>query len=129
MKIRFITKTIHAFLDYPVAFMLMLAPFLLGLGASNPLAKWLSVGTGIAAFLLTVLTDHKLGVLRVLPYGVHLAVDGLVGAVFLVAPFVLGFEGTDAYFYWANGLAVATVVSLHSPEVESTTDVSAHPIS
>ena len=92
------------------------APFLLGLGSSHPAAKWLAVVTGLAAFLLTLLTDHKLGVLRILPYLVHLAVDSLVGIVFLLTPFVLGFNGLDALYYWANGAAVMLVVSLHKPE-------------
>lgn len=113
---RFITKDIHALLDYPVAFALIGLPFLLGLGDSHPAAIWLSVGTGVAAFVLTVLTDHKLGVIRVLPYSVHLAVDALVGVTFAIAPFVLAFTGPDAWFYWANAAAVLTVVSLHKPE-------------
>ena len=36
MSLRFVTRTIHAYLDYPVALALMGLPFLLGLGASNP---------------------------------------------------------------------------------------------
>ncbi len=116
MNIRFVTKSIHAFLDYPVAIMLMTAPFVLGLGETQPLALWLSVATGVAAFILTLLTDHILGVFRVLPYSVHLAVDALVGVTFLIAPVALGFQGIDAWFYWANGAAVLTVVGLHRPE-------------
>lgn len=113
---RFVTKTIHAYLDYPVAVLLMTMPFLLQLGSSNPMAKWLSVATGFAALVLTVFTDHKLGIIRVLPYSVHLAVDFLVGVVFAIAPFALGFSGLDAVFYWVNAAAVLTVVSLHKPE-------------
>ena len=113
---RFVTKTIHAYLDYPVAALLMAMPFLLQLGSSNPLAKWLSVATGFAALVLTIFTDHKLGAIRVLPYSFHLAVDFLVGVVFAISPFALGFSGLDAIFYWANAAAVLTVVSLHKPE-------------
>ena len=116
MDIRFITKQIHAYLDYPVAIVLMAAPFILGLGESLPLAKWLSFGTGVAALFLTVLTDHQLGLIRLLPYWVHLAVDFLVGVVFLAAPFAFGFSGIDAMFYWVNAAGVLTVVSLHQPE-------------
>ncbi len=119
MDPRFVTKTIHAYLDYPVAFALIAVPFVLQLGASNPLALWLSVGTGVAAFVLTVLTDHKLGVFRVLPYRFHLAVDFMVGVVFALAPLVFGFTGIDAVYYWVNAAAVLTVVSLHRPEPES----------
>ena len=116
---KFITQQIHAFLDYPVAIALMVLPFLLGLGDSHPLALYLSVGTGVAAFILTLLTDHELGVVRIIPYKVHLIVDFLVAVVFIITPLILSFEGLDAYYYWANGGAVLIVVSLHkaNPEV------------
>lgn len=116
MNPRFVTKTMHAYLDYPVAVSLMALPFVLQLGKSNPLALWLSVGTGLAAFVLTLLTDHKTGVFRLLPYSFHLAVDFLVGVTFALAPIVLGFTGIDALYYWLNAAAVLTVVTLQKPE-------------
>lgn len=115
MDPRFVTKTLHAYLDYPVALMLMGAPFLLGLGDSHPAAFWLSVVTGVAALLLTVLTDHHLGLIRVLPYRLHVAVDGVVGVTFLAAPLALGFAGLDLVYYLANGAVVVTVVGLSKP--------------
>ena len=116
MNPRFVTKNMHAFLDYPVALGLIVMPYVLRLGSSQPAALWLSVVTGIAAFVLTLLTDHKLGVFSILPYSFHLIVDGLVGVVFLVAPAVFGFTGMDAWFYWINGSAVMVVVGLHRSE-------------
>lgn len=113
---KFITKRIHAFLDYPVAVALMVLPFVLGLGSANSMALYLSVITGAAAFILTLLTDHHLGVLRIVPYKLHLIVDFVVAITFLIAPFIFSFEGIDAYYYWINGIAVITVVSLHKPE-------------
>ncbi|MCZ4279919.1 hypothetical protein O4H49_03960 [Kiloniella laminariae] len=113
---RFVTKTVHAYLDYPVAISLIALPFVLELGGSHPAALWLSVVTGVAAFILTILTDHHLGLIRVLSYRFHLVVDFAVGALFTLIPFVLGFHGIDAIYYWVNGLAVLTVVSLHKPE-------------
>lgn len=99
MSLRFITKDIHAFLDYPVALTLMAAPFVLGLGVSSPIAIWLSVAVGIAALILTIFTDHKLGIVRLFSYRFHVLVDALVGVLFLAAPFILGFAGLDAYYY------------------------------
>lgn len=125
MNPRFVTKDIHALLDYPVALALLGAPFLLGLGESAPAAKWLSVGTGVAALVLTIFTNHKLGIIRVLPYWFHVLVDGLVGVTFVIAPFVLGFKGLDAWFYWANAAAVLTVVSLSQPSLLSMTQAGA----
>lgn len=118
---RFITKSIHAYLDYPVALGLITMPFLFGLGETAPLAFWLSVITGVAAFALTVLTDHHLGVIRVLPYSLHLAVDGLVGIVFVAAPILLGFAGLDFWYYMVLGLTVLAVVGLHQPEDNTAT--------
>lgn len=118
MDPRFVTKRMHAYLDYPVAISLMVLPFVLGLGSSNPPARWLAVATGVAAFVLTLFTDHHLGVYRVVPYWLHLSVDRLVGVVFVAAPFVLHFTGIDAWYYWANGAAVLIVTSLHKPEIE-----------
>lgn len=114
---KFVTKRIHAFLDYPVAIALMTLPFLLGLGDSNPLALYLSVATGVAAFVLTLLTDHHLGAFKVISYKLHLIVDFAVAIVFILAPFIFAFEGIDAMYYWINGAAVLIVVSLHKPEV------------
>lgn len=114
---KFITKRIHAFLDYPVAIALIVLPFLLNLGSSNDIAFYLSVATGVAAFILTLLTNHHLGVFRVISYKMHLVVDFAVAIVFIAAPFIFSFEGIDAYYYWINGGAVLTVVSLHKPEL------------
>ena len=121
MSLRFVTRHIHAYLDYPVAAALMILPFVLGLGESNVMALWLSVVTGVAALVLTILTDHHLGLIRVLPYKLHLAVDLIVGLTFLAAPSILGFAGLDAAFYWLNGAAVVAVISLSAPEAEGVT--------
>lgn len=116
---KFVTKRIHAFLDYPVAIALIVLPFLLDLGNSMPFALHLSVVTGVAAFVLTVLTDHHLGVFRVVSYRIHLMIDFIVALVFMLAPFIFAFEGIDAYYYWINGIAVLTVVSLHKSDVRT----------
>ena len=127
MNIRFVTKTVHAFLDYPVALSLLATPFLLGIGSSNPLALWVSVVTGAAAFILTLFTDHKTGVIRVLPYWLHVAVDRLVGITFVAVPFVLGLHGLDAGYYWANGAAVLLVTfALNAPESDNLATRSVH---
>lgn len=114
---KLITQKIHAFIDSPVALALIGLPFLLQLGSSNPLAFYISVATGIAAFFLTLLTDHETGVFKVFSYKFHLIVDFAVGLTFVIAPFILGFKGIDLFFYLANGLAVLLVVGLHKEEI------------
>jgi hypothetical protein len=117
MHLRFVTKTIHAYLDYPVALSLLALPFILGIGVDNPWARWISPAAGAAAFILTMLTNHPTGVIRVIPYWLHVVVDRLVGVVFLVATFVFGFHGFDAWYYLANAIAVLLVTTvLNAPE-------------
>lgn len=113
---RFMNKNLHAYLDYPVALGLIVMPFVFGLGVENTLALWLSVITGVAAFILTVFTDHHLGLIRVLPYKLHLMVDFLVGVAFVVAPSVLGLSGLDAMYYWLLGAIVLIVVVLDNTQ-------------
>ncbi len=112
----FITKRIHAFLDYPVAIALVTLPFILSLGSSSAIAFQLSVATGVAALILTLLTDHHLGLFKVIDYKFHLLVDFIVGVVFVLAPFIFSFEGLDAYYYWLNGITILIVVGLHKSE-------------
>ncbi|MDA8586416.1 hypothetical protein N9L47_09130 [Rhodobacteraceae bacterium] len=117
---RFMNKTLHSYLDYPVALGLIAMPFLLGVGTGNPIALWLSVVTGVAALTLTVFTNHQFGLVKLIPYKLHLSVDFMVGVAFVAAPFVLGFAGLDAAYYWVLGATVLLVVAL-----DNTTNVAA----
>jgi uncharacterized membrane protein len=113
MAFRFVTKNIHAYLiDYPVAVVLLIAPFVLKLGQSGPVAMWLSVVTGVAALGLPMLTDHPTGVIKIIPYSVHLWVDRAVGIVFLGALFLFGFSGIAAWYYGVLGVAVLLTTSV-----------------
>jgi hypothetical protein len=69
MQIRFVTKPVHAYLiDYPVAIVLIVAPFVLKLGQGGSAAIWLSVVAGVAALMLAAMTDHPTGVVKLIPY-------------------------------------------------------------
>jgi hypothetical protein len=47
----------------------------------------MAVGSNrVAAFALTVLTHHETGIVRVVPYSLHVAIDFWVGRVFVVRP-------------------------------------------
>jgi hypothetical protein len=118
MSFRFVTKSIHAYLiDYPVAIVLIAAPVVLKLGQSGPAAMWLSIAAGVAALLLAALTDHPTGLVRIIPYWLHLRVDRAVGVVFIIAPFAFKFAGLDAWYYWVLAAAVLLTTSvLNAPE-------------
>src|SRR3979411_2728324 len=100
MSFRFITKSIHAYLiDYPVAIVLIAAPFVLKLGQSGPVAMGLSVVVGVAALRLAALAVQPPGFVRSIPYWLHLWVNRGGGGVFVIAPFAFRFFGLDAWYY------------------------------
>lgn len=115
MSFRFVTKSIHAYLiDYPFAIVLLTAPFVLELG---PVATWLSVVSGIAALLLPAVTDHQTGLVRIIPYWLHLWVDRAVGVVFVIAPFAVKSSGLDAWYFWVLAAVVLLSTSVfNAPE-------------
>jgi hypothetical protein len=121
MSFRFVTKSIHAYLiDYPVAFLLIVAPFVLKLGQSNHMAIWLSLVVGVAALLLAALTKHPTGIIPIIPYWLHLWIDRAVGVLFVMAPFAFNFTAVDAWYYWVLAFAVLLVTSvLNAPEESS----------
>src|SRR5260370_4857661 len=117
MSLRCSTKSRHAYLiDYPVAIVLIAAPCVLKLGQSGPVAMWLSVVVGVAALLLAALTDHPTGLVRIIPYWLHLWVDRAVGVVFVIAPFAFKFPGLDACYSWFLAPpALLTTSALNAP--------------
>ena len=121
MPFRFITRSIHTYLiDYPVTVALMVAPFLLKLGKSSPVGLWLSVVTRVTALLLQALTDHPTGLVRVIPYWLHLWVDRALGVVSITAPFAFHFTGPYSRYYWVLAAAVLLRTSvLNAPEVSA----------
>lgn len=112
MKLRFISPTMHGLVDYGAAVGLILIPFALGLGESNSMALWFSVATGAAVVVVSVLTDYRYGLFRTIPFDGHLTIDLLAATAFMAAPFLFGFEGLDAHYYWINAAVVYLVVAL-----------------
>ena len=112
MNIRFLSPRLHGVVDYAAAAGLIVPPFLLGLGASAPLAFWLSVGSGVAVIGYSLLTSYAYSAAPVLPFKLHLLIDFAAAVAFAVAPFVLGFSGLDAVYYWVMAAAVLVVVAV-----------------
>jgi hypothetical protein len=121
MPFHFISKSIHTYLiDYPIAIVLMVAPFLLKLGKSSPVALWLSVVTRVTPLLLPAFTDHATGLVRVIRYWLHLWVDRALGVISITSPSAFHFTGLDAWYYWVLAAADLLTTSVPSaPEVSA----------
>ena len=112
MNARILSPAIHGVLDYAAAAALIAAPFVLDLGATSPIALWLSGAGGIGLSGYSQLTDYSYAAVRLLPFNTHLALDLAAGATFVAAPFVFGWSGVTAWYYVVMGAGVAVVVAL-----------------
>ena len=116
MNRKILTPAMHGLLDYAAAAGLIVLPFLLDLGATSPMARWLSVVAGIGLVIYSLVTDYALGLLRVLSFRAHLVLDVAAAVVFIAAPFALGWEGLVLGYYLVMGLGVIAVVALSTME-------------
>jgi len=91
MKI--IPKFYHGVLDYLSGLLLLAGPNLLGFAETGGATAWMPRLVGLMILLQALMTDYELGVMKLVPIGMHLIVDYIVGAFLLIAPFVLGISG------------------------------------
>ncbi|MDQ5825256.1 MAG: hypothetical protein M3441_13770 [Chloroflexota bacterium] len=89
-----VPRPLHAVLDYLWSASLFAAPHLFGF--SNDERAVLFCRTKAAtAFVISLLTRYELGLIKVLPFNMHLAGDALDAVVGLAAPSVVGFDKND----------------------------------
>ena len=111
MQFQFLPPTVHGALDYLAASALIVMPVILGL---TGVAFWMSVAGGAGLVLYSLLTDYRFGIVRVLSFDLHLALDLAAGAAFIVAPFALAFDAFTSIYYFVMGAGVIAVVALSS---------------
>ena len=61
----FIPPFVHGLLDYPLAAVLIVLPFVLDF--DNGAAKWIAVALGVGAAVLAVGTAWQTGIVRIIP--------------------------------------------------------------
>ncbi|TQF29717.1 hypothetical protein [Bradyrhizobium sp. UNPA324] len=107
-----ITKSIHTYLiDYPVAIVLMVAPFRLNYGKTSPVALWLSAVTRATALLPPTFVDHTTGLIRIIRSWLHLWVDSALDAISIAAPSAVHFGVPYVWYYWILATAVLLTIS------------------
>ncbi len=101
---KFITRRLHGWLDYIVALLLIVAPYLFGFANGGPEQR-VTIGLGIATILYSLLTKYELGVFGIIPFPVHLILDILNGLFLASSPWLLGFANR----VWAPHLVIGCV--------------------
>jgi hypothetical protein len=89
---RIISTRVHGMMDYAMGVLLLASPYLFGF-ATGGVKQWLPMILGFALIGLSLLTRYELGAFGVVPMPVHLAIDGLSGALLAVSPWLFGFAG------------------------------------
>ena len=87
---RIISTKTHGAVDYVTGAGLLAAPALLGIG-DEPAAARVFRTAGAAATAYSLLTDYELGVVKVIPMPVHLAMDAASGVLLAASPWLFGF--------------------------------------
>ena len=112
MPLRFRPTRVHGAIDYLWGLALIASPWLFGF-ATGGAAQWTAVIFGAGAILYSLVTDYELGILRVVPFPAHLALDGGAGLLLGASPWLLGFAGQTIRVHLAFGLfsVVASLVT------------------
>jgi len=84
-----IDSTLHGATDYTVGTLLMTAfPRLAGIDGTRSAGQIRTAGAAHAGY--STMTDYPLGIVKLLPYKAHLAIDALGALALAATPFVTG---------------------------------------
>lgn len=120
--LRIIPAHVHGMLDYPVGILLLLVPNLLGFDDLGGPAVWVPRILGVAIIGMSLLTDYRPGLIRVIPMSLHVGVD-IVASLFLaLSPFIFGFSDQPSNVWIphvAAGIAIFLITLLTQPRSET----------
>lgn len=80
----------HNYIDYGLAVLLMISPWIFNMN-SESMATKITFTIGLSILLVNFITYHKLGLARILHVKTHLKVDFFLGLFLALSPFLYGF--------------------------------------
>lgn len=106
---KFLSPQIHGVIDYLLGALFLVAPFWFDF--VSPLSQIISLAIGASVLLLSLLTRYPLGLLRVIPFPVHGALEFVAALALIAMPWFVGFEGVPPArnFFVATGVALFAV--------------------
>jgi hypothetical protein len=87
---KMISRRAHGFLDYFVGVLLIFLPKIFGFDTGG-IESRIPVILGIAALIYSVVTNYELGLFKLLPFRVHLALDVMSGLLLAASPWLFQF--------------------------------------
>lgn len=116
MNLRFVPTKTHGVLDYLSVVTLLVAPRALGWG---PRPTTLLTGAATGTLVYSLLTRYELGLKKLLPMPVHLALDAASGVLLCAAPALLpeedGAVGAALVGFGAFEIAAALTTKTQPP--------------
>lgn len=109
---RFLSSKLHGLGDYAAAAVLIIAPFVLGIGEESMIAHWASVIGGAGLIVYSLFTDYSFSAVKAIPFKTHLVFDSVAGAAFVALPFLLGLDGIARIYFIVMGAGVLLVVAV-----------------
>ena len=101
--IKIFNRTFHAVLDYGIAILLFISPWIIGIPADGgPYIVFLLAGVSI--LLMSILTDYPGGIFKRLPMQMHLEADFFLGLFLAISPWA--FEFADVTWVYHVGVGV-----------------------
>jgi len=94
---KLISTSAHALFDYAISAALLGGPWIFDF-QDDPGAKLLSLIAGAGIALLSLLTRYEGGLIKLLPFPVHLRSDIVLALALIVSPWVLGLSDTAKTF-------------------------------
>ena len=98
-----LSTRLHGYLDYIVGLLLIAAPWALGF-ARGGAETWIFVGAGAGGLLYSLFTDYELGIVRRIQMPVHLWLDGAVGILLAISPWLFAFDDAVRVPHVAAGM-------------------------
>lgn len=111
----------HAGLEPFIAIVIIAAPWIFGFSDVDD-AKIVCIAVGVVTLIAGSMTDWRMSIARVIPLRAHMMTDLLLGAVLILAPFVLGFSddgGATRFTVIAGMLEILTALSTRWDPVEA----------
>jgi len=112
----------HNVFDYLGGGVLILCPFLFAF-ADLDMPRNVFMLCGLFLILYSLFTNYQYAMLRVIPLGVHMTLDVLLGVFLFMAPYILNYRGnltsTQECLHYVLGAGVILLVSITSEKTEA----------
>lgn len=116
-----VSLRVHNILDYVAGAALLLCPYIFGF-ADVAAARGLFLVLGFGLIGYSLLTNYQYSVFKVIPLGVHMALDVLFGVMLILGPYVFGYRGAvtagQTGLHYVLGIGVIGLVALTRPKTD-----------